>query len=316
MAAQYRIQAVSDMTGVPAPTLRAWERRYGVPDPARSPSEYRLYSERDVEVIRRFVELRAQGASAAEAARTVAAEAAEHSDAPTEGPREAAASAIVDATVASSPVALQHTVRCAAELGSAWVVFRDVLAPAMRRIGDEWSKGAITVAQEHMASVIIEGAARNLARLVEPDPGDEPHVALLACLADEQHVLALYGVAIRIAGWGYRSVILGARTPSDRLGGAARELGADLVGLSVTNPVPKRAAQRLLDGYAEALEGLPWLLGGQGAAGLGAAVERSGGEIAADDSRALRSQLARLRRSRWEQSGGGVAQNGVVRPKP
>ncbi|WP_434422398.1 MerR family transcriptional regulator [Nannocystis pusilla] len=45
---RYRIQSVAEMTGVSAATLRAWERRYGLPAPRRSSSAYRLYSDRDV----------------------------------------------------------------------------------------------------------------------------------------------------------------------------------------------------------------------------------------------------------------------------
>ena len=46
------IKAVSQATGVEPVTLRAWERRYGVPEPARSDQGYRLYSERDVAILR------------------------------------------------------------------------------------------------------------------------------------------------------------------------------------------------------------------------------------------------------------------------
>src|SRR6476660_6469566 len=38
--------AVVHQTGVPAPTLRAWERRYGILAPRRGENDYRLYSER------------------------------------------------------------------------------------------------------------------------------------------------------------------------------------------------------------------------------------------------------------------------------
>ena len=39
----YRIHVVAEMTGIPAATLRAWERRYGIPSPERTASGYRLY---------------------------------------------------------------------------------------------------------------------------------------------------------------------------------------------------------------------------------------------------------------------------------
>jgi DNA-binding transcriptional MerR regulator len=44
----FRIGAVSRLTGVPADTLRVWERRYGVVIPTRSPAGTRLYCAEDV----------------------------------------------------------------------------------------------------------------------------------------------------------------------------------------------------------------------------------------------------------------------------
>ena len=48
----YNIKAVVQATGISPSTLRAWERRYNIARPQRSDSGYRLYSERDVAVIR------------------------------------------------------------------------------------------------------------------------------------------------------------------------------------------------------------------------------------------------------------------------
>ncbi len=44
-------KGVVHQTGVPAPTLRAWERRYGILAPRRGENDYRLYSERDMMTI-------------------------------------------------------------------------------------------------------------------------------------------------------------------------------------------------------------------------------------------------------------------------
>ena len=48
----YNIKAVVEATGLPAATLRAWERRYGALSPGRTDSGYRLYSARDIAVLR------------------------------------------------------------------------------------------------------------------------------------------------------------------------------------------------------------------------------------------------------------------------
>ncbi len=47
----YNVKAVCVRTGIAAATLRAWERRYGLPSPDRSGQGYRLYSERDIAML-------------------------------------------------------------------------------------------------------------------------------------------------------------------------------------------------------------------------------------------------------------------------
>src|ERR1043165_8872226 len=48
----FNTKAVARETGVPADTFRAWERRYGMPRPQRTTGGHRLYSERDIAIIR------------------------------------------------------------------------------------------------------------------------------------------------------------------------------------------------------------------------------------------------------------------------
>src|ERR1700744_5322809 len=71
----YRLPPVAALTGVPEPTLRAWERRYGIPTPERTASGYRLYGDREVAQVREMQRLCAGGLAAAEAARAVALDA-------------------------------------------------------------------------------------------------------------------------------------------------------------------------------------------------------------------------------------------------
>src|SRR4051812_43559436 len=48
----YNMKAVEQQTDISAATLRAWERRYALVEPKRTPSGYRLYSDRDVALLR------------------------------------------------------------------------------------------------------------------------------------------------------------------------------------------------------------------------------------------------------------------------
>jgi DICT domain-containing protein len=75
------IREVAEQTGLAAGTIRMWEQRYGFPNPARSSSGYRLYSEEDVDTLRRVLTLRESGLSvpaAMERARIASEQATDH----------------------------------------------------------------------------------------------------------------------------------------------------------------------------------------------------------------------------------------------
>ena len=65
---QLRIGELSRRSGVSPELLRAWERRYGLLDPIRSPGGLRLYSLADLERVRVMQQQLADGLAAAEAA--------------------------------------------------------------------------------------------------------------------------------------------------------------------------------------------------------------------------------------------------------
>src|SRR5258708_26370224 len=56
-----RVGELARRTGVGESTLRAWERRFGILDPVRSPSGQRLYTEADVERVSAICRLVAEG---------------------------------------------------------------------------------------------------------------------------------------------------------------------------------------------------------------------------------------------------------------
>src|SRR5512144_3031414 len=59
----FNLKVVLKETGIAADTLRAWERRYGLPLPQRSAGGHRLYSQRDIETIKWLIKRQAEGFS-------------------------------------------------------------------------------------------------------------------------------------------------------------------------------------------------------------------------------------------------------------
>lgn len=329
---RFRIQVVSRLSGVPPATLRAWERRYGVPSPARTSSAYRLYDESDIVLIRRMRELVESGMAASDAARLVhetrdaltsagalplvaagivpPLEAPSGASGPSEAAREPvsqraprtlesleadafdeAAERVVDATVRFDPEGIERELARAAMLGDALTVFSRVFTPALRRIGDLWHAGELTVAQEHMTSQAMGSTLGQLLRLVQPS--DSKKRVVLACFADEEHQIPLYGVGLRFAGWGYRSVLLGARTPPAAIARVVDKLAPEVVALSLTvTPFPARARE-LVDEYADACRGTTWIVGGAAAESVRPFVVARGGLVVDHDLDLTRAALER-----------------------
>lgn len=61
VAEVYTIRQAAELTGVPENTIRSWERRYGIPRPARSGGNQRRYTERDIDTIRSIQASRDRG---------------------------------------------------------------------------------------------------------------------------------------------------------------------------------------------------------------------------------------------------------------
>ena len=292
---RYRIQAVAEMTGVPAPTLRAWERRYGVPSPERTASSYRLYSDADIRVIRKLRELCDNGMSPAEAAKIVQRVAAPEPPVnagldPYEATREAILSAVKRFNAEDLERAMQRTML----LGSGHTIYTNVLGPIMKTIGDMWHDGELSVAQEHMTTEVLGRTARDILRLLQPTPPEGQ--AVLACFADEQHAFPLFGVAFQTTQWRINPLILGARTPPAAIRHAVEELAPVFVGLSVTVELQPHRARELVEAYAAACGDTRWIVGGAAAESLREHVERSGGRVGGLSE--LKSLVTEARRAR------------------
>lgn len=286
-AGPFRIHVAAELCGVPAATLRAWERRYGVPVPRRTTSAYRLYTTEDVAQIVRMRELVEEGVAPAEAARVVlgspAAVADEH--VPVDG-LELAQARILAATQRWDAEAIDLELVRLSMLLDAQTLYERVVAPVLTEVGARWERGALSIGQEHLLSDRLELAVRASLRAVERSEG--PRV-LLACIDREQHVLGLLGAALRFASSGAHTILLGAMTPADALGDAIRSMAPRLVGLSVSLPPPSPKA--LFRGYGKACGTTPWVVGGASAESLRPAIEDAGGIVAAGPSSAWSTQI-------------------------
>jgi MerR family transcriptional regulator, light-induced transcriptional regulator len=114
----------------------------------------------------------------------------------------------------------------------------DLLAPVLRRIGEEWATGRATVADEHRATAMCE---RLLARL----PTRRTRVrgtAVVGTRSGEHHALPALMAAIALRWDGWRVHHLAADIPPDDLAAFLERERPDLLVLSATMPSARAAA--------------------------------------------------------------------------
>jgi DNA-binding transcriptional MerR regulator len=244
-----RIGELSRRTGVSPELLRAWEQRYGLLQPTRSAGGFRLYSGADEARVRRTTALLKDGLSAAEAARLAVSEPgiadARGSDSGRSEVSELAAQLqeALDRFDAAAGHAAMDRIFAAV---SVELALTEILIPYLRRLGERWAAGEVSVAQEHFASNLVRGRLLALGR----DWGTGgPASAVLACMPGEGHDLGLVLLGVLIARRGWRVTFLGADTPIDTLETSLRDLQPTLVVLATYDA-------EVFHAHAEALSAL------------------------------------------------------------
>ena len=223
-----RIGELSRRVGVSPEVLRAWERRYGVLRPTRTEGGFRLYSTADEERVRRMLALQREGLSPAVAARAVTLDDGRELAA---APAETLRRGLTDALDRFDEAAANRVFDRALATLTLESLLQEVVLRYLIDLGERWSAGEATVAQEHFSTNVIRGRLLGLAR--DWGQGGGP-LAVLACPPGELHDLGLicFGLALRAQGW--RIAYLGANTPVETLMRAADDLHPDLIVLTAT----------------------------------------------------------------------------------
>jgi MerR family transcriptional regulator, light-induced transcriptional regulator len=250
-----RIGELASRAGISTDLLRAWERRYGLLDPTRTPAGYRLYSRADEERVRRMVAMVESGVSPRQAARATLASVsapAPLSAAPA-GERAALRASLDELDETAAQAAFDRMLSAY----SLRTVVSGIVFPYLQELGDRWAAGTATVAQEHFASNLIRARLLGLARGWGGGAG--PH-AVLSCPSGEAHDIGLIAFGLAMRGQGWRITFLGADTPSASIAEVAAHEQPGALVVAATSPDPFRRLEPLALGLSGR-----WAIGGAGA---------------------------------------------------
>jgi DNA-binding transcriptional MerR regulator/methylmalonyl-CoA mutase cobalamin-binding subunit len=262
----YPLRTAARLTGLSPERIRAWERRYGVVEPLRTPGGTRRYRAADLERLRLVKAAVGAGHRIGQVARLGPAELerrAAGSQAPSADQLDEILSALerLDGAEAQRLLSLQLSA-----LGPARFA-REFALPLVRVIGECWAGGRLPIASEHLASGVLRSM---LGSALQPTAASllGPRI-VFATPTGERHELGLQMAALAALGAGANPIYLGAELPVEELLASVKRAGAAALALSVVALHPDRAAQavRAIRG------GLPndvhlWL-GGAAASALG-----------------------------------------------
>jgi len=243
----FNLKVVLKETGIAADTLRAWERRYGLPMPQRSAGGHRLYSQRDIETIKWLMKRQQDGLSISRAVDLWNEQLTSGTD-PLAGSAPSnliAASTIseryqsadttldslraqwVEACISFNESGAEQILNQAFSILPVEAVCLEVLQKGMFEVGELWYENRSSVQQEHFASGL---AIRRLDTLLSASPAPtRNHSIIVGCPPNESHTFTPLLLALLLRRRGFNVVYLGANVPLRQFTEAVRNAKADLV---------------------------------------------------------------------------------------
>ncbi len=288
------IGALSKTTGIPAETLRTWERRYGFPQPKRSPGGHRIYSAEIIDELKLIRDALQQGYRAkqvmnlgeqalltmlgrqAEPATTqhyhddawpsVQGEPSQSSSRLTQefgGPAEQVSQWLEMGRRQDAQGLERSLQRCWYMCGS-MMFLQHYISPLVVEVGEAWSRDELTVGEEHFIS---ERVRDFLTAQWRPMSARARGTKIMcANLPGERHTLGLHMVATVLALHGCQIIFLGADVPMSELAGMTSKGRPEALCVSLSLAADRKEQERQLQELSERLDpSVRVLLGGGGA---------------------------------------------------
>jgi DNA-binding transcriptional MerR regulator len=255
------LRVVVSRTGLSPEIIRAWERRYGAVNPARTPGGTRMFREEDIARLLHLKALRDRGRGLISIAKLPTERLAEMANAererapvqPQQAPpplneeQEAYLEAIerLDAREASAKLkALTEG------LGNVQLLVQ-VAIPIMWQVGHRWGEGTLGIAAEHLVSAQLRRLL--LGRLDELEsPPDAPKL-LFTTPAGQPHEFGIVAGSVAAKEAGFDVLYLGPELPAEEIIWAVAQSNADVLVLSVIRRMSEEEmvqVERLVDTLA------------------------------------------------------------------
>jgi methanogenic corrinoid protein MtbC1 len=257
----YNLKVVLKETGLPADTLRAWERRYGLPAPQRTEGGQRLYSQYDIELIKWLMERLEEGLSISHAVEMWNEHTASGVDLLTGAlsTTQTLPAVYIPAGTTLDSIRAHWLEHCLAfkeaeaeqVLNKAFTMFpveavcMEVLQKGLAQMGQFWYENKATVQQEHFASGL---AMRRLDSLMSASPAPtRKQTVMVGCPSGEWHIFTALLLALLLRRRGLNIIYLGADVPANQFAETVTATRANLVILVAQSLITAASLQKTAD---------------------------------------------------------------------
>ena len=257
---EFTIKAVQNRTGIKPVTLRAWERRYELLEPMRLPNGYRLYSERDIQlllwvqrrvdsgisisqVVQQFNQFREKG-TWPESIQTFS---------PAKPRKQAPRPARHYAEMMFGALVAHNEERAALIFEESQIyfdlltIFQEIVQPCVELLEESWFVGDIPIATRHMASQVLKG---RLGGIMQGLPTiKEGALVLVGCGPEEMDEMDAMMLSVLLRQNNYHVEYLGPDLPTDDLIDYSKIARPKLICLAVNS----EPSAFLLNGFSKQL---------------------------------------------------------------
>lgn len=267
------MRTIVSLTGVNPITLRTWERRYGLIQPARTPKGHRLYSHEHVDLIRRVLGLLERGVPISRVRDLLESDVPAATSAPARDVWSDYVERMSEAIARFDEPELDRVYDEALSVHPIERITHAVVVPLLVRLGERWKKIRGAVAEEHFfATYLRSKLGARLQHRMRYASG--PRI-VAACAPGEEHEIGLLLFALEAQAAGLRPVLLGADTPIEDIAMARQRSNSEAIVISSSiDPAPVLIERTLRSLVRES--GVPIFVGGDTAIRHRAAIVASG----------------------------------------
>jgi DNA-binding transcriptional MerR regulator len=261
----YPLRTAARLTGLTPELLRAWERRYGVVVPKRTPGGTRRYTAADLERLRQLKSAVDAGHRIGQVAHLHPDELADWTQ-PTAGAAMGPLDEVLAALERLDGVETQRLLSLQlSALGPARFA-REFAVRLLGEIGERWAAGELGIAPEHLATGVLR-AMFGSALLPSAVSQRGPKI-VFGTPTRESHELGLQMAALTALGAGANPIYLGPELPVEELVAATKRTDAAALALSLVTIEVSEASRSVRFAREQLPKRTHLWLGGSGAGKL------------------------------------------------